>query len=181
MHRSRETRSHARMETCEGPARRGLKRSRGTGPRATVSRTVAFFVCSLRSPERKWPRAALGTPPFTVGRGPVPRHATIARDRPSPYGGLGGFRLDRCLAGDRPPRYGDERSWGKPARMRVWHPRAPRDGDREIAGDRPPRYGYFVFFTSPNVVSIRFAAETRPGNSRVTNVSRFPSNATSSI
>ena len=38
------------------PALRGLKRSRGTGPRATV----------------------FGTAPFTVGRGPVPRHATIA-------------------------------------------------------------------------------------------------------
>ena len=51
---SEETLSDARMETSEGPALRGLKRSRGTGPRATVSSTL----------------------PFTVGRGPVPRHAS---------------------------------------------------------------------------------------------------------
>ena len=46
------------------------------GPRATVSSTVAFSVCSLRSTDRKRPRAVLNTPPpFTVGRGPVPRPA----------------------------------------------------------------------------------------------------------
>ena len=49
-----------------------MQRSRGTGPRATVSRTA----------------------PFTVGRGPVPRHAAVYR----------------TLAGDRPPRYGP--GWG---------------------------------------------------------------------
>ena len=59
-----ETRSDARMETSEGPARRCMKRSRGTGPRATVS----------------------GTARFTVGRGPVPRHATLAGNRPPRYG-----------------------------------------------------------------------------------------------
>ena len=90
----------------QAPALRGRqkKNARGTGPRATVA----------------------GAARFIVGRGPVPRRATIA-------------------------------------------------------GDRPTRYVYFVFFTAPNVVSIRLEAETGPGNNRVTNVSRFPSNATSSI
>ena len=51
-----------------------IQRSRGTGPRATVARPS----------------------PFTVGRGPVPRHAavypTIAGDRPPRYGKGGDFR-----------------------------------------------------------------------------------------
>ena len=58
-----------------------------------------------------------------------------ARACPSPC--LGAIR---CLAGDRPPRYGfggyglsaksaqDVRSRGKPARLRVWQARAPRAG-----------------------------------------------------
>ena len=79
-----------------GPRAAVIERSRGTGPRATVA----------------------GTARFIVGRGPVPRHATIARDRPSRYGP----GRKKC-AGDRPPRY----------------------GDREIAGDRPPRYGDIAF------------------------------------
>ena len=85
-------------------ALRGLKRSRGTGPRATVS----------------------GTASLTVGRGPVPRQAPIARDRPSRYGGSGGFRLNRRIARDRPSRYGGSGDF----RL-----------DRRIAGDRPSRYG----------------------------------------
>ena len=48
---------------------RSTRRSRGTGPRATVSGTVT-----------------IKNAPFTVGRGPVPRHATIAGDRPPRYG-----------------------------------------------------------------------------------------------
>ena len=46
-------------------------------------------------------------------------------------------------------------------------------------------YRNFIYscrcFTAPNVVSIRLAAETGPRNRRVANVSRLPSNATSSI
>ena len=38
-------------------------------------------------------------PSPSVGRGPLPRHAMIAGDRPPRYG-------DREIAGDRPPRYG---------------------------------------------------------------------------
>ena len=44
------------------------------------------------------------------------------------------FHAGRAIAGDRPPRYGEKgpeeifsrgRSRGKPARLRVWHARAP--------------------------------------------------------
>ena len=52
-----ETRSDAWKES-EAPALWSLKRSRGTGPRATVSGTVSF----------------------PVGRGPVPRRAVIAEE-----------------------------------------------------------------------------------------------------
>ncbi len=62
---------------------------------------------------------------------------------------------------------------------------ALRTRKKKCAGACPPRYGdrngYFRRFNAPNVVSIRFAAETGPGNNRVTNVSGLPSNATSSI
>ena len=95
------------------------------------------------------------TPRVTVGRGPVPRHATIAGDRPPRYGrknaapsrraracpspsfaqsnNRGGNPLG-CAYGNLrgPPRYDKktvlEPSRGKPSRMRVWHPRAPRYG-----------------------------------------------------
>ena len=51
---------------------RALQRSRGTGPRATVTGHLLHRTAA-----------------FTVGRGPVPRHAADYRK----------------LAGDRPPRY----------------------------------------------------------------------------
>ena len=71
-----------------------------------------------------------------------------ARDRPSPcidrdskrpcLWAADVFRFGRQIAGDRPPRYDKktvlEPSRGKPARMRVWHPRAPalrENRDRE--------------------------------------------------
>ena len=54
--------SHA-TRACERVSL-AMQRSRGTGPRATVKKTV----------------------PFIVGRGPVPRHAAIAGDRPPRYG-----------------------------------------------------------------------------------------------
>ena len=120
------------------------------------------------------------TPPFTVGRGPVPRHAAIdqsvrafqrsrgtgpratvckavsfhrrARACPSPCYDREGNGLCRCAVFAQ-----IERSRGKPARMRVWHPRAPAlrslsslrftvgrgpvPRHATIAGDRPPRYG----------------------------------------
>ena len=40
--------------------------------------------------------------PLTVGRGPVPRHASVG-EMPGP---AFGFRVGRTIAGDRPPRYG---------------------------------------------------------------------------
>ena len=60
------------------------KKTRGTGPRATVIR--AFFL--------------------TVGRGPVPRHAAIAGDRPPRYVPLGVFFIaTKNAGGTSPPRY----------------------------------------------------------------------------
>ena len=56
-----------------------VERSRGTGPRATVKNVLLL-----------------------VGRGPVPRRASV-RERPWL---ACGFRGGRTLAGDRPPRYG---------------------------------------------------------------------------
>ena len=85
-------------------AKRTIQRSRGTGPRATVKKT----------------------PPLHVGRGPVPRRAqtlekTGVRERQK--------KTPRITVGRGPvPRYAKrtiQRSRGKPARMRVWHPRAP--------------------------------------------------------
>ena len=90
-----------------------MQRSRGTGPRATGKKRRHFY----------------------VGRGPVPRHAAIAGDRPPRYGNkngswhrrawaLGchtrireGFPRHAAIAGDRPPRYGNKNG--------SWHPRAP--------------------------------------------------------
>ena len=143
-------------------------------PRATV-------LCSLRSPDRKRPCTALRTPLFTVGRGPVPRHATIARETRSD--------ARRAAEGSRVTVIERSRGTGPratgPRTLCFTVGRGPVPRHATIAGDRPPRYGiqdgYFCRFTAPNVVSIRFAAETGPGNSRVTNVAGFPSNATSSI
>ena len=51
-----------------------LHQSRGTGPRATVKRHVR----GGQAPALRQQNA----PPLTVVRGPVPRHATIAAERP---------------------------------------------------------------------------------------------------
>ena len=162
-------------------ARRSLKRSRGTGPRATEPETA----------------------PFNVGRGPVPRRALgHARDREGQALALRARKKksagdrpprydDREIAGDRPPRYGIRngsfyrraRACPSPCNDRGTGPR-PMEPETS-AGDRPPRYetqnDYFCRFTSPNVVSIRFDAETGPRNIRIAKVSGLPSNATSSI
>ncbi len=86
---------YRRARACPSPC----QRSRGTGPRATVTLTFSF----------------------TVGRGPVPRQAPIAGDRPPRYGILSGPFYRRARACPSP----SQRSRGKPARMRGWHPRAP--------------------------------------------------------
>ena len=134
-----------------GPER---KNAPGTGPRATVSGT-APSVGQDRQILTRW------------RSGDRKLQRRNARVCPSP-----------AISGDRPSRYG-------PGRKKCAGDRPPRYGDREIAGDRPPRYdtehGYFCRFNAPNVVNIRLDGETGPGNNRVTNVSRFPSNATSSI
>ena len=102
------------------PARRSLKRSRGTGPRATVPRT----------------------PPFTVGRGPVPRHAPISGET------LSDARMEtfedphapgpKTIARDRPPRYGIQHA--PPLYRRARACPSPCCVNRKIAGDRPSRY-----------------------------------------
>ena len=114
------------MQRSRGKPARSLKRSRGTGPRATVRRTARF----------------------PVGRGPVPRHATIARETRSE---------PETIAGDRPPRYGIQNRPFCRSRSPDLDPIAIRrsqttEGARgtgpalrarkkKCAGDRPPRYG----------------------------------------
>ena len=80
------------------------------------------FLGMIRSLFTNLPRRAKNAPD-TVGRGPVPRHATIAGDRPPRYG-----IQDRLL----------RRAWALAChtRMREGSPR-----HATIAGDRPPRYG----------------------------------------
>ena len=97
------------MHRSRGKPARGLKRSRGAVPRATVSKTARFIVGrgpvprharsrrksarSLKRSRGTGPRATVArTSHFIVGRGPVPRHAAVYQ----------------TLAGDRPPRYGSQ-------------------------------------------------------------------------
>ena len=110
-----------------------MQRSRGTGPRATVKRTVFVSRCSSGSPDPElfviWrsqtteggssgvhPNAQGGQPPRygeknrppnTVGRGPVPRHVwghrSVAGDRPPRYSNLGVFIVGRGPEGGWPP------------------------------------------------------------------------------
>ena len=76
------------------------ERSRGTGPRATGQDGVLV----------------------TVGRGPVPRRASVGE---KPWLAFG-FRVGRTLAGDRPPRYGPGR--GSPLHAPVRDQVLPNDG-----------------------------------------------------
>ena len=106
-----------------------MQRSRGTGPRATVS----------------------GTSRFIVGRGPVPRHdrsqqrhregqalALQARTKKNARGTGPRATKPKTIAGDRPPRYGIQ---NRP--LTVGRGTGPRHAAvyRKIAGDRPTRYG----------------------------------------
>ena len=103
------------------PALRSLKRSRGTGPRATVARTARF----------------------TVGRGTGPRHAAIAEEIRSEPETLAGDRPPRYGSQNRPfcrsrapalDPIAIRRSQTTEGSTRVCPSPA-------IAGDRPPRYG----------------------------------------
>ena len=69
-----------------------------------------------------------GRPVYTVGRGPVPRHATIARDRPSRYGWTEGSRGT-----------GPRATVNEAALYTVGRGPVPRHA--AIARDRPARYG----------------------------------------
>ena len=90
-----------------------VPRSRGTGPRATVKKRAAYrravgkpvprratLAGETRSDARvasEGPRATVKkTSPLTVGRGPVPRHATIAGDRPPHYGAICPIAINRA-------------------------------------------------------------------------------------
>ena len=131
-------------------------------PRACERVPLAMPRASQRS-QGTGPRATIKTSPLTVGRGPVPRHAsripTIAGDRPPRYGKkrpprtVGRGPVPRhashipTIAGDRPPRYDKKRPPPhRRARALACHTRmragSPRHASRipTIAGDRPPRY-----------------------------------------
>ena len=121
---------------------RSTGKSRGTGPRATVSGRAPFTVGRGPVPRHAprnptfagdRPRAPVsGTAPFTVGRGPVPRHRFAVRpshlcSSGSPDPDLFVIRRSQTtevethimtmeLAGDRPPRYGEKR----PLHRRAW-------------------------------------------------------------
>ncbi len=62
-----------------------MQRSRGTGPRAT-KKTGPFLSLARQRSRGTGPRATVKkNAALYVGRGPVPRHATIAGDRPPRY------------------------------------------------------------------------------------------------
>ena len=82
----------------------------------------------------------------TVGRGPVPRRASVGEK----HWLVCSCRVGRAIAGDRPPRYEQKNVLPTVAREPV--PRRASAGEkhwlvcscragRAIAGDRPPRYG----------------------------------------
>ena len=122
--------------------------SRGTGPRATV--------------KKRPPRYEKKRRPRTVGRGPVPRRASIGRETALVCVRFSRRSCDRggnplgCACGIRgPPRYGKKTApftVGRgPVPRRAWvyrslaGDRPPRYGEKQVyrslAGDRPPRYG----------------------------------------
>ena len=106
---------HRRARACPSPCLRSTERSRGTGPRATVTGGLL---------NRR-------TAPFTVGRGPVPRHAPVYQ----------------TFAGDRPPRYGKKH---RPLRRARACP-SPCCGLSNDRGGQAPALRYLdIFFTGPS-------------------------------
>ena len=102
---------HRRARACPSPCR-GLRKTRGGQAPA------------LRYLTSSCPKNA----PFTVGRGPVPRHAAVYR----------------TLAGDRPPRYGNRTvSWQQngPLHRRARACPSPCRGLPKTRGRQSPRYG----------------------------------------
>ena len=98
---------------------RGIQRSRGTGPRATVVKAALHRrarACPspslVESNDHGGQAPALRLsrpPPFIVGRGPVPRHASRCEKNVSCSLRSVGPKtplLTTEIAGDRPPRYG---------------------------------------------------------------------------
>ena len=111
--------------------------------------------------ETSWSRCGR-KPPFIVGRGPVPRHATIAEDRPPHYEKKRHLIVDQRSRGTGPrttmkknatpqrsaracPSPCNDRGGQAPALQKKRHPRnvgrGPVPRHATIAGDRPTRYG----------------------------------------
>ena len=142
-----ETRSDARVAS-EGP-RATVSRAapfpvgRGTGPRHVAIAGAPFGIRRSRTTVPVPHRAAIAgdRPPryglqgrlrFTVGRGPVPRHASVRE------GLAGETRSDARMASEGP-----RATVSRAAPFSVGRGPVPRHASvREgLAGDRPPRYG----------------------------------------
>ena len=110
----------------------------------------AYRPASRRARACPSPLHVTHTVPRAVGRGPVPRHAAIAGDRPPRYGEKNVMSYRRARACPSPcPDLVKNRSSGAPAPERVDGKKTPRitvgrgpvPRHAAIAGDRPPRYG----------------------------------------
>ena len=141
---------HRRARACPSPCNdlHGKRPGPACGVRA--GRTIAGETRSdARMETSEGPRDTVGeNPPFTVGRGPVPRHASICTEN-----GLGlraGFAQVERSRGTGPRATKKKRAVYRRARAcpspgldlhgkRPWSACGFRAG-RTIAGDRPPRY-----------------------------------------
>ena len=130
---------------------RSTQRSRGTGPRATIKITPsrAPTIAGDRPPRY----GCGGRLPFTVGRGPVPRHASVYRTL------AGETRSDARLASEGPRATGKITVFetDKKRPLIVGRGPVPRHAAvyRTIAGDRPPRYGKITPSRNPTIAGDR--------------------------
>ena len=120
-----------RARACPSPSLVYPQASRGTGPRATVRKKLTEHHADFVRGMIAGPRATVRKKPSPgpVGRGPVPRQATIAGETRSPA------RVETC-EGPRPTVR------KKPSPGPVGRGPVPRHAT--IAGDRPPHYGSSV-------------------------------------
>ena len=102
---------HRRARACPSPCLDLHGKRPGAARGFRAGRTIAGETRSDARMASEGPRATVGeNPPFTVGRGPVPRRASSCTGN-----GLG-LRAGFAQV---------QRARGKPARMRGGHPRAP--------------------------------------------------------